>query len=87
VTDLLGKHLDTIKEGVVGATYITTEKDRIYACSYISNTVKCYSKTGELLWIFSEDLLLAPSGLAIDSNRNILVFGEDSNNLTIISRD
>jgi outer membrane protein assembly factor BamB len=87
VTDLLGKHLDTIKEGVVGATYITTEKDRIYACSYISNTVKCYSKTGELLWIFSDDLLLAPSGLVIDSNRNILVFGEDSNNLTVISRD
>jgi hypothetical protein len=46
VTDLLGKHLDTIKEGVVGATYITTDKDIIYVCSYISNTVKCYSKTG-----------------------------------------
>jgi 6-phosphogluconolactonase (cycloisomerase 2 family) len=62
-------------------------KDRIYACSYISNTVKCYSKTGELLWIFSEDLLLAPRGLAIDSNRNILVVGELSNNLTVISHD
>ena len=87
VTYLLRKHLDTIKEGVVGASYITTDKDRIYVCSYISNTVKCYSKTGELLWIFSGDLLLAPSGLAIDSNRNILVVGEDSNNLTVISRD
>jgi 6-phosphogluconolactonase (cycloisomerase 2 family) len=31
--------------------------------------------------------LLAPSGLAIDSNRNSLVVGEDSNNLTVISRD
>ena len=87
VTDLLGKHLDTIKEGVVGATYIITDKDRICVCSYISYTVKCYSKTEEILWIFSDDLLLAPSGLVIDSNRNILVVGKNSNNLTVISRD
>lgn len=87
VTDLLGKHLDTIKEGVVGATYITIDKHRIYVCSYISDTVKCYSKTGALLWIFSDDLLRSPSGLAIDSNGNILVVGDDSNNLTVITRD
>ncbi|XP_063420947.1 uncharacterized protein LOC134706168 [Mytilus trossulus] len=87
VMDLNGTTLNTIDIDVYNVVNITTTIDRIYYTNYNSNTVQCCSMTGQEIWVFSDRSISNPRGLSVDSNQNVFVVGQTSNNLTVIQHD
>ncbi|XP_063420940.1 uncharacterized protein LOC134706161 [Mytilus trossulus] len=87
VMDLNGKTLNTIDIYASGVSDITTTSDRIYYTNYISNSVHCCSMTGQEIWVFDNKSISKPRRLFVDSNQNVFVVGQTSNNLTVIQHD
>ncbi|CAG2258127.1 unnamed protein product [Mytilus edulis] len=87
VMDLNGNTLHTIDIDVFSVYNITTTSDRIYYADEERNTVHCCSMTGQEIWVFKDQSISIPRGLSVDSNQNVLVVRETSNNLTLIQHD
>lgn len=85
IMDLSGNLLNTIERDSEFIADVIVDNDRILYSDYIENTVTCCNLNGEEIWVFNEDAVERPQGLAIDNNRNIFVAGTFSGNLTVIS--
>jgi DNA-binding beta-propeller fold protein YncE len=62
--------------------------DTIKCTDWITNTIYCYTLTGQQIWTFKdENVLREPKGIALDQNKNVYVAGYKTNNVVILSPD
>ncbi|XP_052061991.1 uncharacterized protein LOC127702036 [Mytilus californianus] len=88
--DMSAKRLRTIGgqySDECGIFYISVMKDRICYSSWLTNVLYCCSMTGDDIWTFTDQSLVAPCGISVDDDQNVFVVGKDSNNLTMIQHD
>ncbi|CAG2201517.1 unnamed protein product [Mytilus edulis] len=60
--------------------------DRLYCTHSIDNSVVCYSKEGEKLWSFNDEIRF-PFGIDIDTNGYVYVACNGSNSIITLSQD
>ncbi|XP_063411392.1 uncharacterized protein LOC134694318 [Mytilus trossulus] len=60
--------------------------DRLYCTHSIDNSVVCYSKEGEKLWSFNDEIRF-PFGIDIDTNGFVYVACKGSNSILTLSQD
>ncbi|CAG2252969.1 unnamed protein product [Mytilus edulis] len=61
-------------------------RDRLYCTHSIDNSVVCYSKEGEKLWSFNDEIRF-PFGIDIDTNGYVYVVCNGSNSIITLSQD
>jgi outer membrane protein assembly factor BamB len=62
--------------------------DTIKCTDWRTNTVYCYTLTGQQIWTFKdENVLRGPRGIALDKNKNVYVAGRETQNVVVLSPD
>jgi outer membrane protein assembly factor BamB len=53
---------------------VTLRDDTIKCTDWKTNTIYCYTLTGQQIWAFKdENVIREPMGIALDKNRNVYV--------------
>ncbi|XP_071148327.1 E3 ubiquitin-protein ligase TRIM71-like [Mytilus edulis] len=69
-------------------SYISVFNKKIYFTNGDSNSVACCDHNGARVWTFKDySVLKEPRGIAVDNDGNVLIVGESSSNVVIISKD
>jgi DNA-binding beta-propeller fold protein YncE len=70
------------------STNISLRDDSINCTGSATNTIYCYTLTGQQIWAFKdENVLREPRGIAFDKNKNLYVAGRSTNNVVVLSPD
>jgi hypothetical protein len=86
--DPKGKWIDRVNIPGKYSTNISLRDDTIKCTDWKTNTIYCYTLTGQQTWAFKdENLLREPVGIALDKNRNVYVAGKGTNNVVVLSPD
>jgi hypothetical protein len=86
--DHKGKLIDQVNIPGINSTNISLRNDTIKCTDWITNTIYCYTLTGQQIWTFKDKKILqAPRGIALDKNRNVYVAGSETNNVVVLSPD
>ena len=86
--DSKGKVIDRVNIPGGSSTNISLCDDTIKCTDWITNTIYCYTLTGQQIWTFKdENVLREPKGIALDQNKNVYVTGYKTNNVVILSPD
>ena len=86
--DPKGKLIDRINISGEYTTNISLRDDTIKCTNWKTNTIYCYTLTGQEIWTFKdENVLRAPRGIALDKHRNVYVAGYETNNVVVLSPD
>ena len=86
--DPTGKLIDRVNITGLNSTHISLRDDTIKCTDWKTNTIYCYTLTGQQMWAFKdENVLRAPIGIALDKNRNVYVAGRETNNVVVLSPD
>ncbi|XP_063420761.1 uncharacterized protein LOC134705978 [Mytilus trossulus] len=68
--------------------YVTTSKYKMYYTNGTTNTVTCYTITGQKVWEYKDDSILKMiRGVAIDNYSNVYVASHADNSVVVISPD
>lgn len=73
-------------EGVWG-NRISLFKENIYCTDYKGDKIRCYKRTGTLLWTFVHNEISYPSGLALDINGFVYIASSENNTIVVVSPD
>ena len=83
-----GKLIDRVNIPGWFSTNISLRDSTIKCTDWRTNTIYCYTLTGQEIWTFKdENVLRQPEGIALDKNRNIYVAGNGTNNVVVLSPD
>jgi outer membrane protein assembly factor BamB len=86
--DPKGKLIDRINIPGEYTTNISLRDDTIKCTNWKTNTIYCYTLTGQDIWTFKdENVLRSPRGIALDKHRNVYVAGYETNNVVVLSPD
>jgi sugar lactone lactonase YvrE len=86
--DPKGKLIDRVNIPDENSTSISLRDDTIKCTDWKTNTIYCYTLTGQEIWTFKdENVLRAPRGIALDKNRNVYVAGMRTHNVVVLSPD
>jgi hypothetical protein len=86
--DHKGKLIDRVNIPGINSTNISLRNDTIKCTAWITNTIYCYTLTGQQIWTFKDkQILQAPRGIDLDKNRNVYVAGSETNNIVVLSPD
>jgi sugar lactone lactonase YvrE len=86
--DPKGKLIDRVNIPGANSAHISLRDDTIKCTDWSTNTIYCYTLTGQEMWTFKdENVLRKPMGIALDKNNNIYVAGMGSNNVVVLSAD
>ena len=86
--DPKGKLIDRVNIPDEISTSISLRDDTIKCTDWKTNTIYCYTLTGQEIWTFKdENVLRAPRGIALDKNRNVYVAGTRTHNVVVLSPD
>jgi DNA-binding beta-propeller fold protein YncE len=87
--DLKGNVIDRVNiPGGRSSTRISLRDDTIKCTDWKANTIDCYTLTGQHIWAFKdENVLREPLGIALDTNGNVYVAGNKTNNVVVLSPD
>ena len=86
--DPTGKLIDRVNITGLNSTHISLRDDTIKCTDWKTNTIYCYTLTGQQMWAFKdENVLRAPIGIALDKNKNVYVAGRETNNVVVLSPD
>jgi outer membrane protein assembly factor BamB len=86
--DPKGKLIDRVNIPSRNSTNISLRNDTINCTEWKTNTIYCYTLTGQEIWTFKdENVLRGPRGIALEKNRNVYVAGKGTNNVVVISPD
>jgi outer membrane protein assembly factor BamB len=86
--DPTGKLIERVNIPSANSTHISLRDDTIKCTDWKTNTIYCYTLTGQQMWAFKdENVLRAPIGIALDKNRNVYVAGRETNNVVVLSPD
>jgi hypothetical protein len=81
-----GKLIDRVNIPGENSTNISLRDDIIKCTDWKTNTIYCYTLTGQEMWAFKDEhVLQAPRGIVLDKNRNIYVAGSQTNNVVVLS--
>jgi outer membrane protein assembly factor BamB len=70
------------------STSISLRDDTIKCTNWKTNTIYCYTLTGQDIWTFKdENVIRSPRGIALDKHRNVYVAGYETNNVVVLSPD
>ncbi|CAG2255839.1 unnamed protein product [Mytilus edulis] len=68
--------------------YVATSNDRIYHTINQSNTVTCYTITGQKVWEYKdESILKSVRGVAVDNDSNVYVVSYEHDSIVVLSPD
>ena len=83
-----GKLYDRVNIPGLHSTNVSLRDDTIKCTNWDTNTIYCYTLTGQHSWAFKdENVLRQPLGIALDKNRNVYVAGRETNNVVVLSPD
>ena len=86
--DPKGKLIDRVNIPGEYSTNISLRDDTIKCTDCKTNTIYCYTLTGQRIWAFKdENVIREPMGIALDKNRNVYVAGKGTNNVVVLSPD
>jgi outer membrane protein assembly factor BamB len=86
--DPKGKLIDRVNIPGEYSTNISLRDDTIKCTDWKTNTIYCYTLTGQQIWAFKgENVIREPMGIALDKNRNVYVAGKGTNNVVVLSPD
>jgi DNA-binding beta-propeller fold protein YncE len=86
--DHKGKLIDRVNIPGKNATRISLRDDTIKCTDWRTNTIYCYTLTGQQIWTFKdENVLRVPRGIALDKNKNVYVAGRESKNVVVLAPD
>ena len=86
--DPKGKLIDRVNIPGEYSIKIALRDDTINCTDSVTNTIYCYTLTGQEIWTFKdENVLREPVGIALDKNRNVYVAGMGTNNFVVLSAD
>ena len=70
-------------------TYITVNSsgEKIFVSDWSTDTVTCMSVDGRVIYTYKDGSMRGPKGLLCDSEDNILVCGEGTNNVQVLTAD
>ncbi|CAC5419160.1 unnamed protein product [Mytilus coruscus] len=85
--DLSGKILNTLAIDSQNVYSIATAKGRIYYTNEQKNTIHGLSLTGQEIWVYENESIICPRGVAVADNQDVFVVGFSSNNLSIIKQN
>ena len=87
--DPKGKIIDRVNISGGNSINISLRDDTIKCTDWVTNTIYCYTLTGQPMWTFKDEKVLRkPVGIALDKNRNVLyVAGYETNNVVVLSPD
>jgi hypothetical protein len=84
--DPKGKLIDRVNIPSRNSTNISLRNDTINCTEWKTNTIYCYTLTGQEIWTFKdENVLRGPRGIALDKHRNVYVAGKGTNNVVVLS--
>ena len=84
--DHKGKLIDRVKIPGNNSAHISLRDDTIQCTDWKTNTIYCYTITGQQTWAFKdENVLRQPKGIALDKHRNVYVAGYETNNVVVLS--
>jgi hypothetical protein len=84
--DPKGKLIDRVNISGMNSTNISLRDDTINSTDSVTNTIYCYTLTGQHIWTFKDhNVLREPRGIALDRNRNVYVAGYETNNVVVLS--
>ena len=67
---------------------ISLRDDTIKCTDWRTNTIYCYTLTGQQIWAFNDaNVIRGPRGIALDKYRNVYVAGRETNNVIVLSPD
>ncbi|XP_063420763.1 uncharacterized protein LOC134705980 [Mytilus trossulus] len=70
------------------SNYVTASKDETYHACPGSNTVTCYTVTGQKIWEYTHELMLhGIRDITVDNDSNVYVASYGNNNVVVISPD
>jgi DNA-binding beta-propeller fold protein YncE len=83
-----GKLIDRVNIPGGNSTNISLRDDTIKCTNCKTNTIYCYTLTGQHIWAFKdENVIREQMGIALDKNRNVYVAGKGTNNVVVVSPD
>jgi outer membrane protein assembly factor BamB len=83
-----GKFIDRVNIPGWTSTHISLRDGTIKCTDCKTNSIYCYTLTGEEIWTFNnQHVLQQPVGIALDKNKNAYVAGKGTNNVVILSPD
>ena len=86
--DPKGKLIERVNIPGEYSTNISLRDDTIKCTDRKTNTIYCYTLTGQYSWAFKdENVLREPMGIALDKYRNIYVACKGTNNVVVLSPD
>ena len=86
--DPKGKVIDRVNIPGEHSTNISLRDGTIKCADWKTNTIYCYTLTGQEIWTFKdENVLRKPVGIALDKNRNVYVASKRTNNVVVLSPD
>ena len=86
--DHKGTLIDRVKIPGKNSVHISLRDDTIQCTDWKTNTIYCYTLTGQQTWAFKdENVLREPMGIALDKHRNVYVAGKGTNNVVVLSPD
>ena len=86
--DPKGKLIDHVNIHSMNSRNISFRDGTIKCTDWRTNTIYCYTLTGQEIWAFKdENVLRGPLGIALDKNRNIYVACRGTNNVVVLSPD
>ena len=86
--DSKGKWIDRINIPGTNSACISLGDDTIKCTDWSTNTIYCYTLTGQQIWTFKDqNVLREPRGIGLDKNRNVYVAGKGTNNVVVLSPD
>jgi hypothetical protein len=86
--DSKGKWIDRVNIPGSFSRRISLRDDTIKCTDWSTDTIYCYTLTGQQIWTFKdENVLRTPVGIALDKNRNVYVAGKGTNNVVVLSPD
>ena len=86
--DLQGKLIDRVKIPGDNSTHISLRNDTIKCSNWKTNTIYCYTLTGQHIWTVKDEQVLRESrGIALDKNRNVYAAGRSTINGVVLSPD
>ena len=86
--DHKGKLIDRVQIPGNNSAHISLRDDTIQCTDWKTNTIYCYTLTGQPTWAFKdENVFREPMGIALDKQRNVYVAGKGTNNVVVLSPD
>ena len=86
--DHKGTLIDRVKIPGNNSAHISLRDDTIKCTDWKTNTIYCYTLTGQHTWAFKdENVIREPMGIALDKQRNVYVAGKGTNNVVVLSPD